>query len=200
VGRLVVMTVEAASWRRTKTSSRSSAAAGPMPLHAEVLDDEQVDLGRPLHEVLALTEGLCLREVLGEVEGAPDEGAVAARSSPAQDCHLCSCTATSRPVSDLRLGGGRQSLDRRQAPRFHSGARHIETPPNNIRHGLASPARCPCVAHASGLPNTGVELRSAEVYRAPSASTPCAAAACPPLTRQSIQRTSTMRPNNGIRF
>jgi hypothetical protein len=55
--------------------------AGAEPLHAEVLDDQDVDLGEPVDEVLALAQGLCLDEVLAEVEGAAEEGAVVSQST-----------------------------------------------------------------------------------------------------------------------
>src|SRR5512142_1645824 len=51
--------------------------AGAQLLHAEVLDDQDVDLGELLDEVLALAEGLGLGEVLAEIEGTADECAVA---------------------------------------------------------------------------------------------------------------------------
>jgi len=53
--------------------------------HAEVLDDEEVDLGESADELLSLLKGLGLEEVLGEVEGAADEDAVAGADRPQGD-------------------------------------------------------------------------------------------------------------------
>ena len=49
----------------------------PEPLHAEILEDEEIDRGEALHEVAALAGGVCLGEVLGEVERTPDERVMA---------------------------------------------------------------------------------------------------------------------------
>jgi len=46
-------------------------------LHAEIFEDEQVDLGQCLHERLALGGGLRLGKVLNEIEDAASHGAEA---------------------------------------------------------------------------------------------------------------------------
>ena len=93
VGRFVVMSVDAVSWRRTKTSSRSSAAVGPELLHAEVFEDEEVDARQVLDEVAPRAGRFGLGEVSGQIEGAADEGPTAGadradRRSPWR-CAIC---------------------------------------------------------------------------------------------------------------
>jgi hypothetical protein len=47
------------------------------PLHAEVLEHQEIDRRETLYEVAALAGGIGLGEVLGEIEGTPDEGVIA---------------------------------------------------------------------------------------------------------------------------
>jgi hypothetical protein len=57
--------------------------AGPEPLHAEVLDHQEVDLGEALDERLALAQRLGLEEVLRQIEGAAHQHARRSVPKPA---------------------------------------------------------------------------------------------------------------------
>ena len=58
---------------------------GPEALHAEILEDEEIDVGEALHELAALAGGVRLGEVLRQVERAPDEGVIAGANGAHRD-------------------------------------------------------------------------------------------------------------------
>jgi hypothetical protein len=57
------MSVEAASCRRTKTSSKSAAALEPSFFHPEVFEHEQVDARELLDEIASRARGIGLGEI-----------------------------------------------------------------------------------------------------------------------------------------
>ena len=85
VGRFVVIRVDAVSWRRTKTSRRSSAAFDAELLHPEVFEDEQVDARELLDEIAARAGGVRLGEVGGQIERAAHERAAAGANRADRD-------------------------------------------------------------------------------------------------------------------
>ena len=84
VGRLVVTSVDAALMPADEDLEEVLGGVAAEALHAEVLDDEEVDL-RELLDESRLLAGVGLDEVLGEVEGAADEDAVAGADRPHRD-------------------------------------------------------------------------------------------------------------------
>ena len=94
----------------------------PQALHAQILDDEEIDVRETLHEIASLAFGLRFREVLCEVERTPDERVVAGANRADGNGH-----------GDVRLADARRPHEERAVMRAHEPRR---SQVGNFRAGI----------------------------------------------------------------
>src|SRR5207247_1432933 len=69
------------------------------PLHAEILEHEEIDGGETLHQVAALAGGVRFSKILRELEGTAQERVIAGANRAAAACSRRSGNASAMPES-----------------------------------------------------------------------------------------------------